>query len=359
MSDDPAPSRLHQVVEHWLPRIHTSGITAQDAARLVAAAGEWPRWCETWSAEAARHLALGEAAEQEGRAVTAGEAYARAALFFHFAQFMFFDDPAQKERAAAAKVAAYRRAAPLLVPPAQAIAVPFAGGALHGYLRRPLARGRAPLVVIIPGSDSTKEEFASLEAHFLKRGLATFSVDGPGQGEGRAQGPLDPQPWPTALRAVLDRLATEPGLDGRAGVMGMAFGGHLALQGAPALPEPAGLVCMNGFYDLGDFWVALPEVYRASMRFALGGDSLAETEARARRFTLVAVPPPACPVLVIHGGRDRIFPPGDARRILERPGAKGRLVEYPEGNHVCNNLAYLYRPLCADWLAERFAAGAG
>jgi 2,6-dihydroxypseudooxynicotine hydrolase len=25
---------------------------------------------------------------------------------------------------------------------------------------------------------------------------------------------------------------------------------------------------------------------------------------------------------------------------------------YPDGNHVCNNIAYKYRPLMADWLKE-------
>src|SRR5262245_48642134 len=102
MSGEPGPGRLHQVVEHWLPRIHAAGIAASDAARLVAAAGEWKRWCAAWSEEAERHLELGETAEAEGSGVTAGEAYARAALFFHFAQFKFFDDLSQKERAAAA-----------------------------------------------------------------------------------------------------------------------------------------------------------------------------------------------------------------------------------------------------------------
>jgi hypothetical protein len=28
---------------------------------------------------------------------------------------------------------------------------------------------------------------------------------------------------------------------------------------------------------------------------------------------------------------------------------------YPEGNHVCNNIPYKYRPLAADWIAERLA----
>jgi hypothetical protein len=26
---------------------------------------------------------------------------------------------------------------------------------------------------------------------------------------------------------------------------------------------------------------------------------------------------------------------------------------YPDGNHVCNNIPYKYRPLVGDWLAER------
>jgi hypothetical protein len=28
---------------------------------------------------------------------------------------------------------------------------------------------------------------------------------------------------------------------------------------------------------------------------------------------------------------------------------------YPDGNHVCNNIPYKYRPLVADWMRERLA----
>jgi hypothetical protein len=38
----------------------------------------------------------------------------------------------------------------------------------------------------------------------------------------------------------------------------------------------------------------------------------------------------------------------------EAPNSTWVLLE--GGNHVCNNLPYLYRPLVADWLAERLAA---
>lgn len=40
---------------------------------------------------------------------------------------------------------------------------------------------------------------------------------------------------------------------------------------------------------------------------------------------------------------------------LERVKADKEWVLYPEGNHVCNNIPHLYRPLMADWLADRLA----
>ena len=59
------------------------------------------------------------------------------------------------------------------------------GGVVAANLRRPPALGAAavPLVILIPGLDSTKEEFFLWESVFLERGMATLSLDGPGQGE--------------------------------------------------------------------------------------------------------------------------------------------------------------------------------
>lgn len=355
MTTESQSTRLQQVVGHWLPRMMVAGLTHGDIVRLIEETGEWPNWCATWSAEGARHLAMGEAAEGAGHLVTAGEAYRRAALFHHFGQFMFFDDLKQKWAAADKKVAAYARAAPLLLPPAQAVPVPFEGGVLNGYLRRP-GDTAASLVILVPGSDSTKEEFGSMETHFLARGLATFSFDGPGQGEGRKDHHLRAE-WGPVLAAVLEALSGTAGHNARVGVMGMAFGGHLALQAAAAVPEIAAVVSMNGFFDLGAIWDDLPEVYRANMGFALGGETVEDTAARARTFSLRDAALPECPVLVVHGGRDRIFPVADAREVAERAGPLAEWVEYPDGNHVCNNIAYRYRPLVADWMAGKLAGG--
>jgi hypothetical protein len=45
-----------------------------------------------------------------------------------------------------------------------------------------------------------------------------------------------------------------------------------------------------------------------------------------------------------------------AEAVAAHVGDRAELVTYPEGNHVCNNIPYRYRPLAADWLADRLAA---
>lgn len=344
-------NRLVSVVEHWLPRMEVAGIPSVTARAVIERAGVWERWLSTWSEAGERHAELGHAALAAGRRVTAGEAYARASLFYHFGQFMAFEDLEAKARAAARKVELYRLAAPLIDPPAEMIAVPFEGGELQGSLRIPRGEGGYPLALIIPGSDSTKEEFPAFERHFHARGVATMSLDGPGQGEGRSIGALRPNIGP-AIQAAIKSIADHPRLSGKVVLVGMAFGGFLALRSAASVPTAAGVVSINGFFDLGGFWGDLPQVYRDNMRFSLGGEDVRE---RADRFTLEGCAPPTMPALILHGGRDRIFPPSEAAKCADICSSGAELHIFEEGNHVCNNIPWLYRPLVADWVAERLS----
>ncbi|MCF3643232.1 alpha/beta hydrolase [Rhizobium sp. TRM95111] len=347
-------NRLLSVVAHWLPRIEVAGIPSATARAVIDRAGRWENWLAAWSEEGERHAAMAEEALGAGHRLTAGEAFARASLFFHFGQFMAFDDLDAKERAAKRKVDLFRRAAPLLDPPARRIDVPFEGRLLHGCLRLPGAAGRHPLALIVPGSDSTKEEFPAFERHFLSRGIATLSLDGPGQGEGRAFGGLRPD-IADAVGAAIEALRGHAGLDGRVALVGMAFGGHLALRAAGSIGGLAGVVSINGFFDLGAFWPALPQVYRDNMRFALAVD---DVEARARAFTLAGASGPTAPALILHGAKDRIFPPEEAAACAAFCAGGADAEVFADGNHVCNNIPWLYRPLVADWLSDRFAAAA-
>lgn len=343
-------NRLLSVVEHWLPRIEVAGIPSVTIKTVIESAGVWENWLTAWSAEGERHADMAVAAAKQGHGLTAGEAYARASLFYHFGQFMAFDDLEAKTRAAARKVELFRRAAPLLDPPGELVDIPFETGVMRANLRLPQSQGLCPLAIIIPGSDSTKEEFPAFERHFLARGIATLSVDGPGQGEGRSFGPLRPDFAP-AVAATIKSLDGRPRLNGATALVGMAFGGHLALRAAASIDRLVAVVSINGFFDLAHLWPSLPKVYQDNMRFTLGE---ADVVARAGQFTLAARASPKVPALILHGGRDKIFPPAEAEKCAAFCRGEADVHIFPSGNHVCNNIPWLYRPLVADWLADRF-----
>jgi len=344
-------NRLLSVVEHWLPRIEVAGIPSLTARAIIDRAGTWDDWLKTWEEEGDRHQKMGDEALKLGRALTAGEAFSRASLLYHFGQFMAFDDLAAKQAVAQKKVDVFARALPLLDPPGKIVAIPYGDGFLKASLRYPSKAGQHPLALIIPGSDSTKEEFSAFEKHFLSRGIATLSLDGPGQGEGRSFGPLQAD-ISLAIEAALAAVVDDERLNRQRGLVGMAFGGNLALRAASAAGVSA-VVSINGFFDLSNFWSVLPKVYHDNMKYSLGSEEPFE---KAKLFTLKDTSPLSIPALIVHGGKDRIFPPSEAEKSMTIAGPDSVLEVFPEGNHVCNNISWKYRPLVADWLAEKFKA---
>ncbi len=80
-------------------------------------------------------------------------------------------------------VAALEQATPLFDTPSSREVIDFKGSQLVALFRTPHGAGPHPTVLLIPGLDSTKEEFRDVERSFLDRGMATFALDGPGQGE--------------------------------------------------------------------------------------------------------------------------------------------------------------------------------
>jgi len=45
-------------------------------------------------------------------------------------------------------------------------------------------------------------------------------------------------------------------------------------------------------------------------------------------------------------------------QIAREAGGPVKLVLYPEGNHVCDNVAYKARPLMGDWMAQQLGLSA-
>jgi dipeptidyl aminopeptidase/acylaminoacyl peptidase len=346
-------ARVQAAIDNWAPRMVTQGIDYNDFVRTTARIERWDEWLDAWCETAELHLRLAHEAEEGGRRRTAGEAFVRAALGFHFAKYVWVVDAERNRettiRARDALYAAHR----LLDPTAERIEAPLDGSAVIGNLRRPPEPGRPPLVLLIPGLDSTKEEFFNFERVFLDRGLATLSMDGPGQGEGGFELAIRPD-YEAAVAAMLDALERRDDLDlDRVGAAGVSLGGYYAPRAAAFEPRLRAVAGVSGPRNFGELWEELPMLTRESFVHYSRSPDLETGRARAHELDLAGVAERISqPLLVVTGKLDRLIPWESTKRVAdEAPNAS--FVLYEEGNHVCNNVAYRYRPLLADWLAEQ------
>ncbi len=204
-----ADARVQSAIDNWASRFIANGVDFNDFVATTAAISRWDQWLDGWTATAEIHRSLAESALEEGHLRTAGEAFLRAAVSYHFAKFVWVIDPARNRRCTEAAVRALYDAHALLDPTAERIEAPFEGGLALANLRLPASAAAAPLAVLIPGLDSTKEEFFALESVFLDRGMATLSLDGPGQGEGGFHSHIRPD-YEVAVTAALDALTGRP-----------------------------------------------------------------------------------------------------------------------------------------------------
>lgn len=348
-------AKLDAVVENWFPRFLANGLDYLDVRRTLDAVESWDDWADAWEAAASRYAELGERALRDGHETTAAEHLRRAALTLQFAQFVLTDDPARREALHRRQADLYRRAAPLLQPPAEPFEVALDGAVLPGYLRRPAGVEAPPLVVLIPGLESTKEQFSTYEPYFLERGLATLSFEGPGQGEARYALPFSAGAYARAVAALAATVASLPVDANRVAVVGTSFGGHLALRHASLFPGLRAVVDISGPYDLRDF-EAMQPVLQDGFADLVGASTRAEAARLLADVTLDgALEALAVPVLVLHGGRDRIVPPEHGERIAAALGGRAELRLEPEGTHSCNNLHMVVRPAVADWVCTRLA----
>ncbi|HUL27401.1 MAG TPA: alpha/beta fold hydrolase [Streptosporangiaceae bacterium] len=345
--------QVRSAIANWAPRFTAQGVDVNDFTRVTAGIERWEDWLGAWCANGDLHAGLAREAEERGCWRTAGEAWIAAALSFHFAKFVWMVDMAAHDAAAARAVAAMANGLRLLDPAAERIEVAFGGTTMAGHLRRPAGAERPPLVLLIAGLDSTKEEFFAVENIFLARGMATFSLDGPGQGETAARLKIRPD-FEAPVAAVLDVLCERPDLDGgRAGLLGVSLGGYYGARAAAFEPRLRAVAVSGGCYDFGALIRGRPAHSFATFAYACGAATREEAYEVAGQMTLAGVAERITqPMVVVSGKLDRLVPWQHAAQVA----AEARSAElwlFDEGNHVCMNLAYRWRPQAADWLASQ------
>jgi alpha-beta hydrolase superfamily lysophospholipase len=348
-------ARVQAAIDHWAPRFVQAGVDYSDFVVTTAGVERWEEWHAAWCRNGDMHAGLAEEPAAKGNLLTAGEAWARATVGYHFAKFVWMVDPGLSRAAADKAVAAMAKTHEYLDPDAERLEVPLDGGRVVGNLRRPDGQARPPLVLLVPGLDSTKEEFFKLENVFLERGMATLSMDGPGQGESGYELHIHAN-YEVAVTAMLDALAGRDDIDHeRIGTAGVSMGGYYAPRAAAFEPRIRAQAGISGPYDMSFNWDNLPSLTRETFQHHVGASSPEEAREKAAELDLTGVAERIdVPSLVITGKLDRLIP-WEQTKMIADAAPNGEFVMWDEGNHVCNNIPYKYRPLTADWLSEKLA----
>jgi hypothetical protein len=241
-----ADDRVAFTKRNWMGRFLRAEVSYGDCQRIMGNIDSWDQWLPAWADKAQEYERLAEAAEQRGARTTAAEAWRRAAMCWHFGKFNWLDDIDQAVNAQRRLNRCYDLALWSLKPPGTKLAIPYGETTMAAILRRPPGIERPPVVIIMGGLDSVKEELQQVAEYFLDRGMATLSMDGPGQGETGLTLKIEPaseKPVGTAI----DFLEQLSDLDtSRLGIYGQSLGGYYVIRAAAFEPRIKAAVASAG-----------------------------------------------------------------------------------------------------------------
>ncbi len=345
-------AKVQSAISHWAPRFVSNGVLLADFEEVTASLERWQDWCDAWSRRAAWHEQLGKESLREGYRLSAGEHLVRAAIYYHFAKFVFVQDLDQMRAAHMKAVECYRDGVALLRPhPGKRVAIPFEGRTIFGVLRGS-GSPATPVVIMAPGLDSTKEELHAYEEPFLARGIATLAIDGPGQGEAEYEIPICGD-YERAAKAVCDWIETRSDLDAsRIAIWGVSLGGYYAPRAAAYEKRIKACIALSGPFEWDRIWDGLPDLTRETFRVRSHAASEAQARIKAKDLSMAeAAKKIRCPIFIVAGREDRLVPAADAERLARSVAGPVELLVVEDGGHNANNRPYRYRSRTADWLA--------
>src|SRR6202022_406105 len=111
-------------------------------------------------------------------------------------------------------------------PPVEIVHIPFEGKKIAGYIRLPKDVRPAPVVFMINGTDSRKEDEVQGRDAMFRSGIGGSAIDMPGTVESPIKADVESE---RMFSRVLDYLATRPDVDSKRIVAcGVSYGGHWA-----------------------------------------------------------------------------------------------------------------------------------
>ncbi len=306
--------------------------------------------------------------EAAGRLVSARESYFIAALLWGAARWSIFENNPTVIAYNDRMNECYAKFVEYAPHPIERVEVPFGDRSLPAYLhlpRVPKDGERFPCVLSVDGMDASKEIMCSIYGDkLLERGLASFTMDGPGQGECCIRDiHVTTTNHMDSARAAFDWLIGHPHVDPeRILVSGVSFGSYFGTQMAAALGDnikgcAVQLVCHEpGGHTIFD--MASP-TFKMRFMYMAGIDDEDEFDRFARDFDILRCAADVkAPYLCIAGGDDELSPIEHTYRLFDALNCRKQLVVYEGEKHGIGGapsaqLGDNPAVILADWLRDR------
>ena len=308
-------------------------------------------WSTSWIHTADEYLTQSRQALSDGDSGKAASYQARAALCFHYAALFEFEDTDRREDLYGRAAIHYRKAAPQFQPKAIHVEIPWRNTSLPAYLQIPTDRtGALPVVVILNGASTVKEETVGWSQAFLEQGLATLSLDTPGSGEAWRRMPANPHQLDIG-EAIIDYANRHDRLDARRiALLGISLRGAYAVQVAASHPDIAATISVTAPFNPAPYFRHLNQIVHKEIAYTTHEKDPAKIRAMVDTMSLVEVAPKLkTPLLVIGAGNDLVVPPDESRRLYTAAGGPKNLHFIPTANHVAFSHIREWTPVAARW----------
>jgi dienelactone hydrolase len=335
----------------------------RDAAEPSAA-----DWGEAWAGAGEEQVRKAEADLERGFAISAGERFLRASVYFIAGERQM---PHGERRSEVYRLSldTFQRGVELAGLPWERVEIDSPDGILPAMFLPAPGPGPHPTMIFFDGFDITKEIMSlTVRDALARRGISCLVVDSPGVGEPLRLRNVPSRPdYEVPAGAFIDYLETRSDVDAeRIGAMGISLGGYYAPRAAAFEPRIRCVVAWGAILDWGATWekrwatrsteVSVP---LDQLMWVMGKDTMDEALERVRAWNLVDVLPKLTqPTLIMHGENDRQIPLDDAYKAFELVGSADKelkVVTLAEGGaehcHVDEPAGALH--FVADWAAEK------
>lgn len=311
-------------------------------------------WVGAWNRAAQRFLAESRRDDQHGDWMRSAAARRNAAMCYHVANLLSDDDPRTIRTLRASSVQAFSQAIPKLLFETRKVQLRWRTRELQAYLCKPEDAERPmPLVCLLNGATTTKEELLLWTAPLCDAGYAVMTLDWPGTGE--AAGNLKLSSHCDDITDGIYALAVNDlDLDqNHIALLGVSIGSSVALRAAAVDRRIGAVIAVSPPFE-PRFWASNvpPQAARhlvalagqaASLPFALQDFGVSDLLHRIK-----------CPVMVVGAGQDQLIPSSESMHVAASLGDLATLIWYEQSAHCAYDQIPDWMDVAAQWLFGAF-----